>query len=293
MPSGRPWVPVLCTILLACGGRVALSSTDGGTDAHPGTGGSSGGTSSTSSGIGGSSSSSSSSGVGGSSSTSGSGGSSGGFGSSSSSGTTVDDAGLPSGVCPDDVPFMPMAYAPVIPQKGACTAADISAFAAACGDQATSTSCDSWLTANLAGVDGGGGTTCGNCIIPAQAPTVQGAGYVTCDSRQQNCDFAPNYEGCVQLVDPTHGPACAAAWDSVSQCEGWQCDDCASSSDYTACQTSVDQGICQSYEPPFKKACLTDLADGGAATTTCEPGGGTTQNPDWTFIINLMCGAGG
>lgn len=55
----------------------------------------------------------------------------------------------------------------------------------------------------------------------------------------------------------------------------------------------VDQGICQSYEPPFQKDCLTDLADGGAATTTCEPGDGTTQNPDWTFIINLICGAGG
>jgi hypothetical protein len=250
-----------------------------------------------------SSSSGSSSGFGGSTSGSGGGGSSGGSGgsstSSSSGGTIIDDASIEDaeptgGTCPENAPFSMTPYTKVTGHQGVCTAADVSAFEAACGDSATDTTCNAWLEANLGGQDGAGGTACGNCIIPPTAPQsgVQGAAYVTCDASQQDCDFAPNYVGCVQLVDPTHGPACAVAWDPLMQCEGAQCDDCASSSTYTACQASVDEGVCGSYTASVQMACATDFVDGGVATT-CEPGGGVTMNPDWTFIIDLICGGGG
>jgi hypothetical protein len=36
---------------------------------------------------------------------------------------------------------------------------------------------------------------------------------------------------------------------------------------------------------------MNDNADGGVADQ-CSPGGGTTQNPDWTLIIGLICGGG-
>jgi hypothetical protein len=185
-------------------------------------------------------------------------------------------------------------YAPVKAEPGSCTAADISAFEAACGDQGSGSACDAWQTANTAGADGGGGTACGNCIFTPPNIPWQGAAYVTYDSTGGT--FGPNYEGCIQLVDPTNGPGCAAAWDPLQQCVGLQCDDCTTSATYGTCYDTVagKGGICASYYSPFSTACTTDLgADGGApAIKECTPGGGTTQNPDWNFIINLICGGG-
>ncbi len=188
--------------------------------------------------------------------------------------------------------FTPPGYTKTVPQPGVCTAAEITAFETACGDAYTASACDAWLTANIAPGDAGGGTACGNCIFTPTTVAYQGAAYLACDDT--SCVFDPNYEACVAIVDPTNGPACAAAWDPLQQCSGAQCGDCGTAATYGTCSDTVAAtgGACSQYASQFATGCATDLGDGGApAIKHCTPGGGTTLDPDWTFIINLVCGS--
>jgi hypothetical protein len=193
--------------------------------------------------------------------------------------TTSADGG--GGTCPDSTAFTATTYVSATKHQGKCTSAQTTAFETACGDAGTVTTCSAWQTANVA-TDAGAGTACGNCILN---PNNAGAAW-----SDPNGEFGPNYAGCIQLTDPKNGgPACAPALDNLDACEGLECDDCADSATYQTCATAVDGAICSSYLSTAQTACATDFADGGAATT-CQPGGGTTANPDWTFIITLICG---
>jgi hypothetical protein len=282
---------LLAMVTVGCGGKVVGESNAGG---DAGSTSSSGASSSGSSGTG-------SSGTG---STSGSGGSSGGTsgsgsGGSSGSGSGGSDDGGSADTCSADVPYTATTWTNVVAHQGVCQATDISAFEEACGDNATQTTCDAWLTANLAGVDGGGGTACGNCILPANALGTGGASFVTFDS-MMNGYFEPNYPACIQILDPTSGSACAGAYYNLFSCVGLECNDCTgtagdgTSEDPEACDLAVEGtgAICASYFGPYQTRCATDDADGGIADQ-CSPGGGTTLDPDWSFIINLICGASG
>ena len=181
--------------------------------------------------------------------------------------------------------------------QNVCAAAAITAFETACGDGATNTTCQAWLTANLAGADGGGGTACGNCVLPPNAAGTGGASFVTFDSMGGGY-FGPNYPGCIQLLDKTNGAGCAGAYDNIFECLGLECNLCTGTAgdgtgqDPQACETAdiATGAVCGGYLSPYQTKCMTDNADGGIAAQ-CSPGGGTTQNPDWTYIIKLICGA--
>ena len=232
-----------------------------------------------------------------------SGGSSGG---DSSSGD--DGGGGDGGTCSANVAFTYPGYVTIVP-KQACTAADLKAFETACTvAAATAATCNGWQASNLPGSDGGpGGTTCGNCIFgPYNPPTNfgQGAAYVTCDSTVPTssttsvCLFSPNVIGCVQLIDPTNGPACAAADDALSQCDAWECNLCSDTASGgpldQACVTAVNAAQCATFLTKAQSACATDFGDGGAGTafSKCSPSGGTNQSEDFSFIIAQMCGGG-
>jgi hypothetical protein len=225
--------------------------------------------------------------------------SSGSSSSGSSSGGSGDDSGGDSGgTCSAGVAYTSLTWTNVVAHQGLCTAADLSAFLTACGDKQTATSCNTWITANLAGADGGGGSTCGNCIVPANALGTGGASFVTVDATTGNGYFGPNYPGCIQLTDPTNGPACAGGYNNLFSCLGSECDNCTgtngdgTSQDPAACQQGdvAAGGICASYLAPYQTSCMTDNADGGVADK-CSPGTATnTIDPDWTLIINLICG---
>jgi hypothetical protein len=184
--------------------------------------------------------------------------------------------------------FNPMTYTNATAHQGVCAATDINNFIVACGDNGSETTCNTWQNANVAGsVDGGAGTTCGNCIF---SPQNNGGTWT-----DPEMFFLPNYAACIQLTDPTNGLACAKAFDNISGCEGVACDFCMSEStttaeDSTDCINAANMGSCSTYETAEQTACATDLADGGAAQT-CSPGGGVTQNPDFTYIITLICGS--
>ena len=94
---------------------------------------------------------------------------------------------------------------------------------------------------------------------------------------------------------------CAAAYDTTSSsASASECNLCTgtagdgTSQDPQACeQGDVATGaICGGYLGPYQTSCMADNADGGVADK-CSPGSATTpptQNPDWTYIINLICG---
>jgi hypothetical protein len=103
--------------------------------------------------------------------------------------------------------------------------------------------------------------------------------------------FTANYGACLALVDTTHGPTCAKAFDNALDCESFQCDSCATSAEYQTCASGVDGAICMQYATAEGTACQVELGDAGAGSE-CFPGMGTASNPDLTFIIGLVCGSG-
>jgi hypothetical protein len=227
--------------------------------------------------------------------------------SGSSSGGSGDDSGGDSGgTCSAGVAYTSLTWTNVVAHQGLCSAADLSAFLTACGDAATGTAgqatCTAWLGANVAGqeADGGGaGTACGNCILPPNKAGTGGASFLFFDS-MGNGYFGPNYPGCIQIRDTTNGPACAGAYNNLYECVDLQCSLCTgtngdgTSQDPAACEQGdvATGGICASYLSPYQTSCMGDNADGGIADQ-CSPGAATQkQNPDWTLIINLICGGG-
>jgi hypothetical protein len=175
--------------------------------------------------------------------------------------------------------FTPVTYVPAVANQGVCDTATIAAFVAACGDKGSQTKCDTWQTTNVLG-DAGAGTACGNCIF---APMNNGGTWTDPEGY-----FGPNYGGCIQLTDPTNGPACASALDNADGCVGVACDSC-SSGDIDACRDAAAKASCSSYASTEQTACKKDDGDGGAFTT-CSPGAGTSLDPDFTYIAGLICG---
>ncbi|HEY1692439.1 MAG TPA: hypothetical protein VGG39_09770 [Polyangiaceae bacterium] len=298
--------------LTACGGRIAGTAGSGvEAGAGSGSGGGSGFGSSTSGGFGGSGSgtSSGSSGSGGghgggsggkadAGSSTGGGSTSGGSGSTSGggaswSGTSGSSSGFPedasTGECPDDIAFTPATYPAAQAHQGVCHPADVAAFLAACGDEGSTAACSTWEDDNLAGVDGDGGTPCGNCILDVDGT---GASFVSQPNPEGFQIFGPNYGACIALLDPTNGPTCAPAYDADDDCESIECADCADASSFATCSSTVDGtgGVCSKENAAASAACATDFADGGAAAE-CSPGAASgTSNPDWQLIIGLICG---
>ena len=216
-----------------------------------------------------------------------SGSSSGGDDSSSGDDSSGGDGSVTS-ACFAAKPFTSTAYVPVTPNQAVCATADIAAFVKACGDGATQTTCGNWQAVNSAGgqADGGGaGTACGNCILSQNG--------------QNSAYFGPNYPGCIQILDATNGAACAAAQANVDLCFGLECNLCTgtfgdgTAQDPQICDVAAAGAagdLCYSAYTSFQTKCATDDADGGIASQ-CSPGSATGKaDPDWYFIIGLVCG---
>jgi hypothetical protein len=198
-------------------------------------------------------------------------------------GTTMD---ANASTCPADTSgFTGTPYATVTATPGVCGSDEIQAFVTACGDNQTQTSCMDWLSAT----DGGASDACGTCIEGSSSNTSNGAIYFDVGG-----GLEPNYGACIQLTDTTHGAACGAAVNNVIDCVATACDMCADQTSYDTCTTTEysSSGSCASYGSTESTACANDTGDAGAIAT-CQPGGGTSQDPDYTYIINLVCGTGG
>lgn len=179
--------------------------------------------------------------------------------------------------CPENTSYTAQSFTNAVAHQGRCGTMDIANFLSACGDEGNSDACAEWYLENVASGAGGAGTgsPCGNCIVTAAN---NGAGWNGPGS-QQGSALYPNYGACVQLLDPTNGAACGAALDNVVACADLNCGD-------------LDAAICSTYKSAWGSKCAIDDEDGGVLFT-CSPGlamGAT--DPDFTFIINLICGGG-
>jgi hypothetical protein len=187
------------------------------------------------------------------------------------------DAG---GSCPDNAAFTPQAYMAPTAHRGACSASEITAFITACGDNGSATTCNDWQ--NMFSADGG--TNCFNCIFD---PNNTGGTWT-----DQHMFFTANYGACLALVDSTHGPTCAKAFDTAIDCESFQCDSCNTATEYQTCANGVDSAICMTQSAAEMTACQAELAADAGTGTMCFPGNGMTANPDLNFILGLICGTG-
>jgi len=163
-----------------------------------------------------------------------------------------------------------------------CSPAEISDFLTSCVDPGTSLL--AWNAVNVAGwTPGSPGTPCGNCIFSPRSKD-NGAMWVDPDG-----EFRPNYGGCVQVLDPTHGAACGAAYNEISACETVTCEYCPSldANDYTACLTAAHATVCSAPLKNVQDACMFDSASGGPLDRCLAASGGTA---DYAFLVNLICG---
>jgi hypothetical protein len=174
------------------------------------------------------------------------------------------------------------AYATVVQQVGACSAAQISTFVSSCvGSTASPGSCSGFQTASA-------NAMCMGCLFPtgsSGAPTNTGGVLLDYTGK---IIVGVNTPGCIALADPSSGPACAAALEPLYQCETQACgsNDCRTStpSTYQACLTSTtaDAGVCTS-EDNAAAPCTADFEDGGVGLGVCA---------DDTSAINEICGTG-
>jgi hypothetical protein len=185
-------------------------------------------------------------------------------------------------------------YVPAKAHQGVCDVNAIADFLSACVTVSASmfdAQCGAWQTANLPS-DAGAGTPCGNCILPQNSDDNGGLWIDPLGN------FWPNYGACIQLTDPVHGSACAAAYDNASGCQDVACEiscnqgsaACTTTAGCNACAEASNAGGCKTYAAAAQTACATDIADGGPFDT-CSPGSAIgSQTPDFSYIITLICG---
>lgn len=199
----------------------------------------------------------------------------------------ADSASPPADTAPACPPsttmsFTPRTYTAAVAHQGVCTAADVSDFVSACGQNSTTSSCSAWEATNLPAGDAGRGTACGRCIV---APDDNGGLWFDPTGLAY-----PNYGACIQLSDPIDGPSCSAAYDNATACDDVACDACPST-EFEGCASASARGACSTYVSTENGACTTDFADGGVATT-CSPGAAShSVDLDYTYIITLVCGS--
>lgn len=196
---------------------------------------------------------------------------------------SADAGGGDCGPVMSAVGFKPSTYVPAVGHQGVCSPAQVAEFVNDCVAGTSATACDTWQTTNLPS-DAGAGTPCGNCIL---APDNNGGLWI-----DPTGSFWPNWAGCIQLTDPTNGPACAAAANNVDGCVDTACDGiCDVDTEYcggtacTACSNQLNSTTCKSYSTTATTACTPAQAAVSACTNAS---GGQVMN--FTDVILLICG---
>ena len=194
--------------------------------------------------------------------------------------STPTDAGAPACSPMDQSAFMPAAYVHAVKQAGKCTAAQLTAYVTACfSTTSTAATCTTFTGASA-------NTACAACLAPPAAASTPGPIFLGSDG--QPAGF--NTPGCIELVDPMKGPACAPAYDAAGQCGASACSGCAVTDMASAqvanmCATAALKGTCSSFSTKADSACAADVADGGAASI-CQ----LNTDADIAAALALFCG---
>lgn len=200
----------------------------------------------------------------------------------------VDAGGCPSGLACEvcDGGYSPMQMAAPYQSAAKCTAADMAAFVAACGESATGSSCDDWQNKEGASDPG-----CYDCVYSTDSEPNWGV-YV-CNNTTGSCFF--NTGGCFDVALGTVGDekqakgagSCGDIVNADFNCEDYACSKC-DSSDYDTCVTSADGNQCKTYSDAYNDASgpCAALDDASATVTACY---GVTD-ADLTTMTTLLCG---
>ena len=178
----------------------------------------------------------------------------------------------PDAAIPDaDVP----AYVAVAQRLGACSPAVLAAYIAACyTNDSTETECDDWYA-------DAGNASCIECLIPTDSAgqTTNNGGLLLDPAGYA---VSANLPGCIALVDPKNGPACAEVLELQEQCQFQACGGCeiASTSDACFADVGASGGACSGYDVT---ACNAYVSDAGVPLAACA-------TP--TAVIDVICGAG-
>jgi hypothetical protein len=137
-----------------------------------------------------------------------------------------------------------------------------------------------WSEANRADfVEGGAGTPCGTCLF---APESNGGLWIGPDG-----SWAANEAGCIQLLDPIHGPACAATLNEYNGCEQLACAYCPNfaPNDAAQCFAASGAGACASYSDSAMNLCV----EAGDAFYTCTAN--LNDASQYLYVATLICGS--
>jgi hypothetical protein len=132
----------------------------------------------------------------------------------------------------------------------------------------------------------GGNQACQVCLTVGAQDGGTGTGALLFDYAGALIDV--NWGGCVALVDPTSGPACAQAFEPLDQCDIQTCalnPACVTEPLYEECIGIANGagGACAA-ESAALSACGSFEADGGAlASGECSTD---------TDVVNVICGTG-
>jgi hypothetical protein len=173
--------------------------------------------------------------------------------------TNVPDTNVPDTSTPDaggchalTSGFTPKYHAPQPRQPGSCTASQISGFYTACLD--TSAGCNAWRLSN---------GTCDSCLTTNLDPAGTSWGPLL-----QYPEYISNdLGGCIYLDKGSSQSACAHDREYQLECSHYACDTTcagATETDYSACVTAANSGICATYVSAVAIDCT--------AASTCYNG---------------------
>jgi hypothetical protein len=192
------------------------------------------------------------------------------------------DAGMDCGTAASAAGFKPSPYVPVVGNQGVCSGTQVAAFINDCIVATQEAPCNTWAAENVAS-DAGAGTPCGNCILPAV-----GSGPIWTDPLGY---IWPNIAACIQLSDPTAGPACAAAFDNISGCVDTACDViCNVDTEYcggpacSTCSSDLEMTTCKTYQSAVETACAPVVSQANACQSA------STQAVAFANLTTMICG---
>jgi hypothetical protein len=171
------------------------------------------------------------------------------------------------------VPMSP--FVPPTQPDGQCTAAQVTELFAACtGDEATMTTCQSWVNANL---------ICSSCVFSyeSDSPSTYGPYYLFPGSVA-----AFNVAGCILLLDPCQ-KACAEIIQTLEECEYNSCyvsAGCTTPEALTGCEPSADTCQCA---PQARSAAACEKA----LTGSNSPAAACLDASDMQELVPRFCGS--
>jgi hypothetical protein len=179
--------------------------------------------------------------------------------------------------------FVPDWQTPEAWNQGACTAAQISGFYAAClNPPITATACQAFVQSS---------GSCSSCLQSQETDATSSA----IVWHEQMKYWTVNVAGCIaDALDDPGGTGCGAAYGAAIACRQDSCNACweaqgttATFQDFSDCETLAGSTTCQTYAEAVPDKCG-DISK--TAASVCMPSSSATAQQAYMQIAPLFCG---